>query len=252
MNNLRSSLRDLSWDVQIDIGYDPNVTIQRRISERLNTISNEIDSGHLKKADLKSKIMELRILKQQMESYNSRKITSSKSLPESAYILKQKYGAPNVPDNSLLPKDTNKKGISEKPVASNDYNKRPGFEMTREQIKSRGSGAPFESKSAGTLDYKKTVQFLCSQIKSAGLGEPRNFGCIDNPETDVGVDYSWKGNYKMVCSRLGSTWGNFYPEMFGCPVPDMSHIQHPKINKTCTTSAYMPPPIANPKIPCKV
>jgi len=256
INNLRSSLRDLSWDLQIDIGYDPNVTIQRRITERLNTISNEIESGLLKKTDLKSKFLELRILKQQLESYNSRRITASKAIPESAYDSKQKYREPNVSDSSLIMnnKDLNKKEEPEKsakPLASNDYNKRPGFEMTREQIKARGSGASFESKSAGTLDYKKTVQFLCSQIKSAGLGEPREFGCITNPEQEVGPEYSWKGNYKMVCSRLGHTWGDFYPEMFGCPAPDMSHMQHPKINKTCTTSAYIPPPIAHPNIPCK-
>jgi hypothetical protein len=96
--------------------------------------------------------------------------------------------------------------------------------MTDKMIKNRGSGASFDTSSLGELDYKKTVQFLCSQIKLADLGEPKEFGCIENPESEVGPNYSWKGNYKMVCSRLGRTWGEFYPEMFGCPKPDMVHI----------------------------
>ena len=122
--------------------------------------------------------------------------------------------------------------------------------MSSEEIKKRGSTATFDVSKVGTLDYKTAVQFLCSQIKSAGLGEPREFGCIENPDEDVSQDYSWKGNYKMVCSRLGRTWGEFYPEMFGCPKPDISHTQIPKINKDCTTNVQKPV-IEKPNVPCK-
>jgi hypothetical protein len=60
---------------------------------------------------------------------------------------------------------------------------------------------------------------LCRQVKSAQLGDPVDFGCIAQPDT-VSADYSWKGNYEMVCNRLGYTWGAWYPEMFGCPKQD--------------------------------
>jgi hypothetical protein len=178
-----------------------------------------------------------------------------------------KYGSPNLTDNKLLPeevvKESTKKPVKNNlstkqqiltsignPLPSNDYRIRPGYEMTDEDIQKRGSRATFDPTLVGTLDYKKTVQFLCSQIKSSGLGNPREFGCIENPDTDVSNDYSWKGNYKMVCSRLGHTWGNWYPEMFGCPKSDEEHMQIPKINKTCSTSTV--PPIKTPKKPCMV
>jgi hypothetical protein len=135
----------------------------------------------------------------------------------------------------------------DKPLASNDYRIRPGYEMSTEEIAKRGSRASFDPTQVGGPDYKKNVKFLCSQIKAAKLGEPREFGCIENQEEDVGPEYSWKGNYKMVCARLGNTWGEWYPEMFGCPKPETSHSQMPKINADCSSSK--PPPIEKPPKP---
>ena len=66
---------------------------------------------------------------------------------------------------------------------------------------------------------KKRSQELCRQVRGANLGDPAQFGCISNPDA-VGPDYSWKGNFTMVCNRLGDTWGGWYPEMFGCPKYD--------------------------------
>ena len=269
LNDIRSSTRDLNWEMSIDVGYDPNVTIQRRITERLIKISNDIESGQLNKDELKSKFLELDILKQQLKSYNSRKLTVAKNIPDTINSSKS-YASANLSDNKLLSPDiikdlnkkkTNIKNVSNKdlvkstvvlpnknPQPSNDYKIRPGFEMTDEDIKNRASLASFDPALVGTLDYKKTVRFLCSQIKDSGLGEPSDFGCIQNPETDVGPDYSWKGNYKMVCSRLGNTWGDWYPEMFGCPKTDTSIIQSPKINATCSSTSL--PTIESPKKPC--
>ena len=135
----------------------------------------------------------------------------------------------------------------EKPLASNDYKIRPGYEMSTDEIAKRGSRATFDPTNVGGPNYKKNVKFLCSQIKASGLGDPKEFGCIANQETDVGPEYSWKGNYKMVCSRLGNTWGEWYPEMFGCPKPEVSHSQRPKINADC--SASKPPPLEHPPKP---
>lgn len=273
MNKLKSSMRDMSWDMQIGVGYDPNVTVQRRITERLNQISNEIESGRLSRTQTKAKFMELEVLKQQLETYNRRNMSSSAEEPNPT-TYDSNYGSANTSDNNPLNapeyvyevetdaqpqiqgKIKNGKIIVEqkilksieKPLASNDYKIRPGYEMSTDEIAKRGSKATFDAQLVGGPDYKKNVKFLCSQIKAAGLGDPKEFGCISNQETDVGPEYSWKGNYKMVCARLGNTWGEWYPEMFGCPKPDVSHSQVPKINSDCSSSK--PPPIERPPKPC--
>jgi hypothetical protein len=266
LDKLKTSMRDMTWDMQIGVGYDPNVTVQRRITERLNQISNEIESGRLGKTQMKAKFMELEVLKQQLETYNRRNMSSSVETPD-ATTYNSNYGSANTSDNNPLnapeyvyqveedayPQAQGKirngklvveqkilKSI-EKPLASNDYKIRPGYEMTTDEIATRGSSASFDPELVGGPDYKKNVKFLCSQIKAAGLGNPKEFGCIANQETDVGPSYSWKGNYKMVCARLGNTWGEWYPQMFGCPKPDVSHTQAPKINSDC--SASPPPPV---------
>jgi hypothetical protein len=91
--------------------------------------------------------------------------------------------------------------------------------MTDDNLQRRGSAASFDDSMVGGLDYKKCVMDMCRQIQSANLGDPAEFGCIKNPD-EVSASYSWKGNYQMVCSRLGNTWGNWYPQMFGCPKVD--------------------------------
>lgn len=213
IDKLRESMRDISWDMKIEIGYDPNVRIQRELLERVKSISVLIESGNINDRELKVKTAELEMLKQYLKSYSARNMNGPEPVDKSEYS----YMKPGGLDAGLMNKY--------------DYKIRPGYEMTDKMIKNRGSNASFDTSSLGELDYKKTVQFLCSQIKLAGLGEPKEFGCIENPEAEVGPKYSWKGNYKMVCSRLGNTWGEFYPEMFGCPKPDMAHKQYPKNNK---------------------
>jgi len=88
-----------------------------------------------------------------------------------------------------------------------------------DQILHRGSVASFDTSKVGGLDYKSRVLDMCQQIQSSGLGDAKNFGCIQNPN-NVSASYSWKGNYQMVCSRLADTWGAWYPQMFGCPKVD--------------------------------
>ncbi len=96
-----------------------------------------------------------------------------------------------------------------------DALRRPGFVMTDESIRSRASASAFNDKLVGGPDWKQRSADLCRQIQSAQVGDPRNFGCIGN-QNEVSPAYSWKGNYEMVCNRLGDTWGSWYPEMFGC------------------------------------
>jgi hypothetical protein len=88
-----------------------------------------------------------------------------------------------------------------------------------DRIQHRGSAASFDTSKVGGLDYKSRVLDICQQIQSSGLGDAKNFGCIQNPN-NVSASYSWKGNYQMVCSRLADTWGAWYPQMFGCPKVD--------------------------------
>jgi polyhydroxyalkanoate synthesis regulator phasin len=268
----RSFMKDLSWDVNIGVGYDPNVTIQRKISERLRHIINDIESGTLDRIKMRAKMTELEILKQQLETFNRRNLTAANG----AVDLVDKntdLGDADTTDNLLLTDKTMPKNLKyvkkyapgdenspvrqeiltniESPLASNDYLIRPGYQMTDEEIARRGSRATFDETKVGGADYKKNVKFLCHQIKAAGLGDPSEFGCIANQESEVGPDYSWKGNYKMVCSRLGNTWGSWYPEMFGCPKQDVSHTQMPKINRDCTASSILPPQ-QKPPAPCVI
>jgi len=104
-------------------------------------------------------------------------------------------------------------GTASDGIGVGDYN------LSDSNIQHRASAASFDDSMVGGLDYKKRVLEMCRQIQSANLGDPANFGCIKNPN-EVSASYSWKGNYQMVCSRLGDTWGNWYPQMFGCPKVD--------------------------------
>jgi hypothetical protein len=45
---------------------------------------------------------------------------------------------------------------------------------------------------------------------------PQEFGCLSS-ESNVGPDYSWRGNARMVCTRLESSTNTALPELCGCP-----------------------------------
>jgi hypothetical protein len=102
---------------------------------------------------------------------------------------------------------------------------RPGFQTDDASLAQRASASAFDPSTVGGPNWKKRAQDLCEQVSSAGLAPPGNFGCIDE-DTTVSKDYSWKGNYNMVCNRLGDTWGGWYPEMMGCPPPTNKFQSH--------------------------
>lgn len=240
VKQLKSATKDLIWDVRV--GYDPRTTLQRRANERVVEISKHIENGKLKKGELKAKMLELDILKQQIMTYNRRSFTESTESDIDAYesfntsspaaITTEGYQpAPvQVARSQPMPKKDDAKMFHtiESPISSNDWRIRPGFEPTQDYIEKRASAASFDD-SLAVPDYKKRVKFLCQQIRDAELGDPREFGCIEKQDEDVNPDYSWRGNYKMVCSRLGTTWGDWYPEMFGCPKVDTALQQQPSI-----------------------
>jgi hypothetical protein len=74
-----------------------------------------------------------------------------------------------------------------------------------------------------TLDIGKTAKYdwkdkaarICDAIRKNGM-DPKEFGCID-PSDQVGTDYSWRGNARMVCTRLLTTPDPGLPEQCGCP-----------------------------------
>jgi hypothetical protein len=65
------------------------------------------------------------------------------------------------------------------------------------------------------FDWKKKSAEICEEIRKRGLN-PRDFGCMD-PSKVVSSDYSWRGNARMVCTRLLTTPDPGLPETCGCP-----------------------------------
>jgi hypothetical protein len=221
MDTLKKATKDMSWDLRV--GYDPKITNQRRVIDKVKKVSAEIDSGNLTKSEIKNKLLELEVLKQQYKTDNRRIITSSQN--ELAPHNQDLYSV--FQPNSLEGFDQKKIKTIQPASSSNAWLSRPGYEPTNEAINQRASSSSYDTTQVGGPDYFKRAQFLCNQIRDAGLGDPKDFGCL-NPDVLVSPEYSWKGNYKMVCSRLGNVWGGWYPEMFGCPKTDESIRQTPQ------------------------
>jgi hypothetical protein len=67
-------------------------------------------------------------------------------------------------------------------------------------------------------DWKSKSASICEAIRKRGLN-PGDFGCLANASS-VGPDYSWRGNARMVCTRLQSSLDTSLPEVCGCPPPE--------------------------------
>jgi hypothetical protein len=64
-------------------------------------------------------------------------------------------------------------------------------------------------------DWRSKVAQICDSIRKQGM-DPKDFGCMD-PSKQVSPDYSWRGNARMVCTRLLTTPDPGLPETCGCP-----------------------------------
>lgn len=224
-NNMNEHIGDLKWKVSIK--YDPNTRILKSISDKMEKIDKEIMSNTLTPTQIDTKMLELKILEQQAAAVNKRSITKSDS-KLSAYTNRSTENSESVSFS-----DTKKPFFMDQEQPSFDQTQ-PSLDQGHQtqgfhDYTKRVSAASFDHESVVGHDYKKKATFLCSQIQNADLGDPVDFGCIKNPETDVSPDYSWRGNYKMVCSRLGRIWGGWYPEMFGCPATVGTDEQAPVI-----------------------
>ena len=85
-----------------------------------------------------------------------------------------------------------------------------GMEINR--IESRPS---MDIGKTAKYDWRNKAAQICESIKKQGM-DPNDFGCMD-PSKQVSPDYSWRGNARMVCTRLLTTPDPGLPETCGCP-----------------------------------
>jgi len=222
--------RNMKWSLSIGLESDPALKQSQEVLDKITAIETSMNKYMISGTPIPPNIQ--RLYEQQLAVL--RNLTGD-SRPDAMSILmgppkpelRQRYNIseahmPSQDDLNLVqgmsvgPFGTHggpAAGSASNGIGSGDY------AMSDDNIRHRGSAASFDDSMAGGLDYKTRALEMCRQIQAANLGDPTNFGCIKNPD-EVSASYSWKGNYQMVCSRLGDTWGNWYPQMFGCPKVD--------------------------------
>jgi hypothetical protein len=238
MQGLLEMAQYLKWNMQVKVEYDPVVAQRERVFKRIEVMEKRLLDYAISEKPLPKEVytvllQELQTLQALMNpKEGGSKSKSLKGSPlarfpsESARDAMADMGlaasrSPEYPTAKRLNRaqgggfGTSKTTFPNGEISPDVYI-RPGFVMNDDSIARRGSASAFDPAAVGGLDYKARAQEICRQIKSGQLGEPRDFGCIENAN-EVSGSYSWKGNYEMVCNRLGDSWGSWYPEMFGCP-----------------------------------
>ena len=236
VGELMALSRNLKWSLDVRLEHDPALEHKERMLQQLSIIMKQLTklsvSGAALPADSYNVLLaELRAIQRSLSSTAS----ISPSGPEFGTMsrLGTAYGrepsGATVPDHLQVAAATGAAldgatGTCEPaafptPGDTRDSQVRPGFVMNDEQIARRASAASYSGEGVGGADYKERALNLCRQIKEGALGDVASFGCIANP-AEVGPTYSWKGNFHMICNRLGDSWGRKYPEQFGCPPYD--------------------------------
>jgi len=214
----------LKWNLNIGIAYDPEIKQRELFMERINAMETRLTNMMISETPVppnmfKMYMKELNVLQTMLEAKNRRSNGSNYDERDNN-TMDHSSTAESPTDESLDCAQGKGFGTIRSQLPNGeetaDVYVRPGVVMTEDDIQNRGSKAAFDPSMVGGVDYKKRALDLCRQVKSADLGVPSSFGCIDDPSV-VSQTYSWKGNYEMVCRRLGDTWGAWYPEMFGCP-----------------------------------
>ena len=199
--NLQSLLENakyLKWNVQVNLEFNPELAQKDRYIQRLETIETRLTQLAMSETPVPKEVYamymkELQIIREIVTNTKTEQTPNlhMRQPSHSEYT----FSTPDIPSSVQL----------DRAQSTMDS-----------QIQTRASCASFDPSKVGGLDYKERAKQLCAQIGAAQLGDPEEFGCILD-QSKVSDQYSWKGNVKMVCSRLGNTWGAWYPEMFGCP-----------------------------------
>jgi hypothetical protein len=232
--SLLDSAKYLKWNLEVKLEYDPKLAMRDNLVKRLEAVERRLSALAVSETPISKDMYEVFMKELQTinamivpERHDSKKKNTDVSIterPETAYTrsaTEAEYPTASQMTTATSIRDSASGNAILNPSkeVSPDVFIRPGFVMNDDTIKRRGSASAFDDSLVGGADYKKRSQELCRQVRGANLGEPVQFGCISNPD-EVGPDYSWKGNFTMVCNRLGDTWGGWYPEMFGCPKYD--------------------------------
>ncbi len=233
VQSLLENAKYIKWNLQLKLEYDPKFAARERVINRLEQMEKRFTNLMISETPLPKEVYEtyqaeLRTMQALLTSKSDDSHNSFDKLP----ITNTRLDAPShteLPTQSQVyaaqgnglgaiggasPSD----GFPHGEVSPDAYI-RPGYPMNDDTIARRASASAFDPSTVGGLDYKPRALELCRQAQVAQLGDSASLGCIKNPD-EVGADYSWKGNYAMVCNRIGDTWGGWYPEMFGCPKYD--------------------------------
>ena len=72
-----------------------------------------------------------------------------------------------------------------------------------------------DGNNAAHYDWKTKAGQICEAVRKQGLN-PGDYGCLES-SASVSQDYSWRGNARMVCTRLQASYNTALPELCGCP-----------------------------------
>ena len=206
--------KDLRWNLQISVGYDPAVQQRGQLLQRLDSVEKRLQKLSSQK-ESKEQERDYKLLYAELQTLTSALGGSSYSSmgAPAAHVRPQPADSTRLPDLSTQPRSPSHANLA--CAQSNEFSDPYASVMTDEQIKRRASSGTASYGSVGGADYKTRVSDLCRSISASGLGDPKEFGCVANPD-ELSPTYSWKGAHKMICNRLGDTWGGSYPEQFGC------------------------------------
>jgi hypothetical protein len=232
LHGLLENTKYLKWNLEVKLEYDPKYAAQEQMLKRLESIEKRLSEMTVSETPISKDMYdmfmkELHTINDSVTLKGNESSNHKYERPATAYTRSTENASiadyPSADQMSIASSVRDSASGNAVLNPTNPVNPdvfiRPGFLMNDDTIQRRASASAFDDSIVGGPDYKKRSQELCRQIRGANLGEPVNFGCISNPD-EVGPEYSWKGNFTMVCNRLGDTWGGWYPEMFGCPKYD--------------------------------